>query len=281
MEALDLGRPRHRAAAGSEVRLDPVVRFVEATGAAAASIRTDRLPVTSTSLWTRSEVDDPDEVPLRLHFDVKAASGYDHAVIVGHRTEVRRPSRLGDLVGSHQVLRSIGPVGPTPLGPGRRWQVDLVLSDADEEVIQVETFTALGYRPGGPVNPSVRPEPRSERGSRVVGPAAPLWWSRTIAAASAACRVWAPVHHDPDAARRAGLPGVIAATQHLVAIVEHAVGSLWDPGSIGSLDLRLRRPVTVGPAPEVAVEWGRRGKVATVRLRQAGVVCCEAAVCRR
>lgn len=259
------------------MELGPVVRFVEATGGSVASIRSDRLPVASTSMWTRSAHPDADEIPLRLHFEIKAALGFRHAVIVGHRTEVRRPSRLGERIGSHQELRSVGAPGPTPLGPGRRWEIDLVLTDADGDALQVETFSALGYRP----------EHRREGSTRQAadltgGPGQdPSWSDRTIARAATACRVWAPVHHDPVVARRAGLPGVVACTQHLVSIIERSVGSLWAPGSMEALDVRLRRPVVAGPAPQVALDAGPGRRLARVRIRQAGALCCDATVLHR
>jgi len=265
--------------ADEEVQLAPVVRFVEATRGKVASIRANRLPVASTSLWTRSAFDDPAEIPLRLHFEVKDALGFDHAVIVRHRTSVVRQTRTGERIGSHQQLRSVSGTSRTPLGPGRRWEVDLVLFDARERVVQVETFTALGYRPEAPTARPVRTgPPRPDPGTRS-GEA--RWTDRTIARAAAACRVWAPVHHDPVAARRADLPGVIACTQHLVAMVEHSVGSLWEPGSVGCIDIRFRRPVAAGPAPVVTVQPGRGRSDARVRVVQAGAVSCEATVVHR
>ena len=113
------GAPHHRVPAGQVVELGPVVRMVEATGGRLADVRGDRLPVATTSLWSRSTRPDPDDLPLRLHFDVKARLGFEHAVITRHRTTVRRPSRVGDRIGHHQQLRSIGAPRPTPLGPGR------------------------------------------------------------------------------------------------------------------------------------------------------------------
>ena len=140
--------PVHRVAPGAPVTLDPVVRFWTATGGDVGMIRVDRLPITSTSLWTRPVRPDPDHVPLQLHFDVKEALGFEHAVIATHRTVLHRPSRVGDRVGHHQALRAIGPERMTALGRGRSWEVDLVLTDARGDLLQVETFSAFGYRPG-------------------------------------------------------------------------------------------------------------------------------------
>ncbi|UDY37838.1 MaoC family dehydratase [Dermatobacter hominis] len=261
------GGPHHRVPAGPVVELGPVVRMVRATGGRPADLRTDRLPVTTTSLWTRSDRPDADEVPLQLHFDVKARLGFEHAVITRHRTAVRRPTRVGDRIGHHQQLRSLGPSRMTPLGPGRDWEVDHVLTDADGEVLSIETFGAVGYVP---TPRSVRPED--------LAPAVEPWTTSGIARAAAACRVWAPAHHDPEAARRAGLPGVIACTQHLAAMAEHEARSAAPAGEavvVARLDLRMRRPVVAGPAPivsvrpgrtrgEVVVRWEQRSEVTTV-----------------
>lgn len=238
---------QHVVAPGAVVELDPVARFVSATGGNVSAIRVDRLPIASTSLWTRPARSDwlrPEPVlrPLQLHFDVKAALGFEQAVVSRLRIDVVRPTRLGDRVGHHQQVRSVGPERTTALGPGRTWEVDHVLTDADGDVLQIETFTAVGYRPGeGGRRLGTRGGDRSgDRSDRTV------WSIRDLSRAAAACRVWAPVHHDPDAARRAGLPGVIACTQHLAAIAERA--DLADVGSgrrpfLDHLDLRMSRPV--------------------------------------
>lgn len=245
---------RHVVAPAVVVSMGPVAALADAVGVGVGWLRSDRLPASSTSLWTRPERPDPGVVPLALHFEVKAALGFDHAVVVGHRTTVRRASRVGDRIGHHQELRSVGPVRPTSLGPGRSWSIDHVLTDHTGAILQVETFTAVGYDPSGAGGTSrrgaVSPRRRGE---------GPIRWTRsTITRAAAAARVWAPVHHDPAAARRAGLPDVIACTQHLAMVFEHA--ALDASGTHGrralrvaTVDLRIRRPVVAGMSPQTAV----------------------------
>ncbi len=273
MEPTTGGGPHHRVAPGHEVELAPVVRMVEATGGRAADLRTDRLPVTTTSLWTRADRPDPDDLPLHLHFDVKARLGFEHAVITRHVTTVRRPARLGDRIGHHQELRSVGSPRPTPLGPGRDWQIDHVLTDAGGAVLSVETYTAVGYDP----------RPRSVRPAGSAAPGGEGRWSEVgVSRSTAACRVWAPVHHDPAAARRAGLPGVIACTQHLAAMAEHAAVSAAGPGSVvARLELRMRRPVVAGEAPRVSVRPGGSRDELVVRVEQSGEVTTVARVVLR
>jgi hypothetical protein len=265
------GGPHYRVPAGPVVEPGPVIRMVTATGGRSADLRADRLPVSTTSLWTRSERPDPSDLPLRLHHDVKARLGFEHAVINRHRTSVRRPSREGDRIGHHQLLRSVGPPRLTPLGPGRDWEVDHVVTDADGEVLCVETFSAVGYEPGprsirpeGPVRPDGASGPPSGVGR---------WSLSTISRAAEACRVWTPVHHDPDGARRAGLPGVVACTQHLAAMAEQAAIDAVGAGSIvAQLDLRMRRPVLAGPAPVLSVRTGRDTSELVLRWEQGGEV---------
>ncbi|MBS1839210.1 MAG: hypothetical protein JST64_16090, partial [Actinobacteria bacterium] len=256
------------------VELGPIVRFVEATGGGPRLVRTDRLPISTTSLWTRPAAPGalppaaPGAPPLALHFEVKSDLGFEHAVIVGHRTVLHQPTRIGDRIGHHQELRSVGPPRPTALGPGRMWEVDHVLTDADGAVLQVETFTALGYRPSGPAARR-RPagsdqEPRSATAVGRLG-------TRRIAGAATAARVWAPMHHDPAAARRAGLPCVIACTQHVVALVEWALLDAATPGAtIRSLDVRLRRPITATATapPSTTVLYGPGRGAVTVSVDQ-------------
>lgn len=234
-----LGVPVHRVAPGAPVTLDPVVRFWTATGGDVGMIRVDRLPITSTSLWTRPVRPDPDHVPLQLHFDVKEALGFEHAVIATHRTVLHRPSRVGDRVGHHQALRAIGPERMTALGRGRSWEVDLVLTDARGDLLQVETFSAFGYRPGTGSRAS---RPRGAGQGRQGD--SPGVSGHRIRAAAAASRVWAPVHHDVVAARRAGFDGVIACTQHLAAIAEQTrLREARPHGSVRVLEVRMGRPV--------------------------------------
>lgn len=255
------------------VHLGPVVAMVLATGGRAGSIRVDRLPVSTTSLWTRPARPDADDVPLSLHFRVKAALGFEHAVIDRYRIEVVRALRVGDRVGHHQRLRSVGPVTLTSRGPLRRWEVDLIVTDGSGDVVGVETFGAVGYVPGGR-----RRGPGSDSSQHPTRPAAPKvverWTDRTISRAADACRVWAPVHHDRSAAVAAGLTGPIACTQHLAAMVEHAATVVGVPAE---LDLRMRRPVTAGTAPEVTIDPVGSSRL-VVRVSQDGAVCARAAI---
>lgn len=237
-----IDEPHHVVAAETTVQLGPIARMWTATGGDVSQLRVDRLPISSTSLWTRSADPHAREVPLQLHFEVKAALGFGHAVIAAHRTAVTRPTRVGDRVGHHQVLRSIGPERMTALGWGRSWDVDHVLTDADGETLQIETFSAVGYRPGSATSgqPRLTTAAVVPAGSDV----ATGWTGHRIRAAAAACRVWAPVHHDPVAARRAGLPGVIACTQHLVAIAEQARLRCTDAVcGVRVLEVRMGQPM--------------------------------------
>lgn len=237
-------------------------------------IRVDRLPVTSTSMWTRAAGPAPSEVPLSLHFEVKAALGFDHAVIVGHRTRVERATRVGDRVGHHQELRRIGPERRTVRGPGRSWEIDQVITDVHGAVLQIETFHAVGYRPVAGVRTAALDPDR-----RPVNRDPGRWTDRSISRAAAALRVWTPVHHDIRAAQRAGLAGVIACTQHLAAAVEWAVVDVVGAGSVvADLSLRMRRPVVAGSAPQLVVERGPGRGGLQVLVRQHGRLCCVATV---
>ena len=242
-----IGEVHHRVAPTAVVELGSVVRMWEATGGQVSALRSDALPLSSTSLWSRpAAVDpfDPLDGPLRLHFDVKAALGFNHAVIARYRIHSERRTRVGDAVGHHQVLRRVGDERMTALGWGRSWDIDHVFTDADGLLLQTETFTAVGYRWSN--RGSLRVDPTASGGD------AAAWTIRSLSRAAAACRVWSPVHHDLDAARRAGLPGVIACTQHLAAVLEQealravgavdAVGSGGVGGGVQRLDLRIRRP---------------------------------------
>lgn len=274
------GDRHHEVGPGPVVELGPVVRMTQlAGGPSLAALRVDRLPVSTTSLWTRPPLPDPGDVPMRLHFELKAELGFEHAVIERCRIEARRPSRVGDRIGHFQRVRSIGPPTSTALGPGRRWEVDHVLTDESGEVLSIETFAAVGYVPQARSRSRRRPRPGPGSAPGRPAPERGGLTDRGLSVAAAACRVWAPVHHDPMAATRAGLPGVIACTQQLVTVLERSALESAEPGStVRSLELHMRRPVTTGPALLVTIRPGASQRERQVTVSQSGSVRASCAV---
>ncbi len=59
------------------------------------------------------------------------------------------PVRLGDVLRTHQVLRSVSEEKTTKLGTGRFWVIDVVYTNQDGELVGVESYTGFGYRRDG------------------------------------------------------------------------------------------------------------------------------------
>ena len=56
------------------------------------------------------------------------------------------PVRPGDVLRTHQVLRSVSVPKTTKLGTGRFWVIDVVYHNQDDELVGIETYTGFGYR---------------------------------------------------------------------------------------------------------------------------------------
>ena len=62
--------------------------------------------------------------------------------------EFHTPVRVGDVLRTHQVLRSISDEKTTKLGSGRFWVIDVVYANQKGERVAVESYTGFGYRRG-------------------------------------------------------------------------------------------------------------------------------------
>jgi acyl dehydratase len=107
-------------------------------------------PPTMVSVWFRPHSWAPGRtevaLPLQVHFDLKALFGLPEAVMSDNSIEFHTPVRLGDVLHTHQVLRSISDDKTTKLGTGRFWVIDVVYVNQDGDLIAVESYTGFGYR---------------------------------------------------------------------------------------------------------------------------------------
>jgi uncharacterized protein len=107
-------------------------------------------PPTMVSVWFRPHSWAPGRtdvaLPLRVHFDLKALFGLPEAVMSDNSIEFHTPVRLGDVLRTHQVLRSISDDKTTKLGTGRFWVIDVVYVNQDGDLVAVESYTGFGYR---------------------------------------------------------------------------------------------------------------------------------------
>ena len=108
-------------------------------------------PPTMVSVWFRPHNWAPGRtevaLPLQVHFDLKALFGLPEAVMTDNTIEFHTPVRLGDVLRTHQVLRSISGYKTTKLGTGRFWVIDVVYANQAGELVAVESYTGFGYRP--------------------------------------------------------------------------------------------------------------------------------------
>lgn len=113
-------------------------------------------PPTMLSVWFRPHHWAPGRtgarLPLKVHFDLKERLGLPEAVITENSITFYEPVRLGDVLHTHQILRSVSPVKATKLGTGRFWVIDVEYFNQHDELVGVETYTGFGYRraPAGP-----------------------------------------------------------------------------------------------------------------------------------
>jgi acyl dehydratase len=107
-------------------------------------------PPTMVSVWFRPHHWKPGrtepQVPLQVHFDLKARFDLPEAVMSDNTLVFHEPVRLGDRLRTHQVLRSVSAEKTTKLGTGRFWVIDVVYHNQDDELVCVESYTGFGYR---------------------------------------------------------------------------------------------------------------------------------------
>lgn len=106
-------------------------------------------PPTMVSVWFRPHHWAPGRseqaLPLQVHFDLKELFGLPEAVMTDNTIEFHSPVRVGDVLRTHQVLRSVSEEKTTKLGTGRFWVIDVVYSNQESELVAVESYTGFGY----------------------------------------------------------------------------------------------------------------------------------------
>ena len=107
-------------------------------------------PPTMISVWFRPHYWAPGRteqlLPLQVHFDLKEALDLPEAIMSDNTITFGVPVRIGDMLETHQVLRSISDVKTTKLGTGRFWVIDVVYTNQNGENVGVESYTGYGYK---------------------------------------------------------------------------------------------------------------------------------------
>ena len=107
-------------------------------------------PPTMVSVWFRPHHWAPGRIeqalPLQVHFDLKELFGLPEAVMTDNTIEFHEPVRMGDVLRTHQVLRSVSEEKTTKLGTGRFWVIDVVYTNSGGDLVAVESYTGFGYQ---------------------------------------------------------------------------------------------------------------------------------------
>ncbi len=109
-------------------------------------------PPTMLSVWFRPHHWAPGRteqaLPLQVHFDLKERFDLPEAVMTDNTIVFHEPVRPGDLLHTHQILRSVSGPKTTKLGTGRFWVIDVEYFNQSDELVGVESYTGFGYRRG-------------------------------------------------------------------------------------------------------------------------------------
>ncbi|WP_406297267.1 MaoC family dehydratase N-terminal domain-containing protein [Embleya sp. NBC_00888] len=107
-------------------------------------------PLSLLSAWARPHYWAPgaegEQLSLQVHFDLKIRFELPEAIMTDNTNVFHEPVRLGDIVTSHQVLRSVSPEKRTKLGIGRFWVIDVEYHNQDGALLGTESYTGYGYR---------------------------------------------------------------------------------------------------------------------------------------
>ena len=177
---------------------------------------------------------------------------------------------MGDVLRTHQVLRSVSDEKTTKLGTGRFWVIDVVYANQDGELVAVESYTGFGYRRGGgrmTVTRAPRARCSATSPSATSCPRCDYEVSATTVVLGAlATRDWRPMHHDKDfAVNRNGTQDIFLNTPNQAAWFERYLTDWTGPhGRLGRVTFRMKGSVFPGDTMSlrgvVRVDRGRRGR---------------------
>lgn len=107
-------------------------------------------PPTMMSVWFRPHYWAPgaegEQKALQSHFDLKELLQLPEAIIAGNELVFGVPVRPGDVLTTHQIVRSVSDVKTTKVGTGRFWVIDVECYNQDGEFVGKDTYSCLGYR---------------------------------------------------------------------------------------------------------------------------------------
>lgn len=178
-----------------------------------------------------------------LHDDLKSLLEIPVAIAVGYELKLTGVVRIGDQLLSEERIAELGSERSTKFGPGRDWVIEVTSSTIAGELVGVERFRMLGYRPGdsGAAPPRTPQEP------------AIFAWTEDFTVSTASIRsgaeanhVWAGAHHHTEAAQKAGLADIILDTSSQVARLAGAAQRRRPNDRIVEIDLAMKRSILPG-----------------------------------
>jgi len=178
-----------------------------------------------------------------LHDDLKTLLELPVAIAVGYELNLSGVVRVGDQLLSEERIAELGPERSTKFGPGRDWVIEVASSTTAGELVGVERFRMLGYRPGQAGAAPSRTSPK---------PAIFAWTedftvtTDSIRREAEANHVWAGAHHHTEAAQNAGLSDIILDTSSQVARLAGAAQRRRPTDRIVSIDLAMKRSILPG-----------------------------------
>lgn len=107
-------------------------------------------PPTMMSVWFRPHYWAPgaegEQKALQAHFDLKELMSLPEAIIAGNELVFGVPVRPGDVLTTHQVVRSISDIKTTRVGRGRFWVIDVECYNQHDEFVGKDVYSCFGYR---------------------------------------------------------------------------------------------------------------------------------------
>ena len=243
-------------------------------------------PPTMLSVWFRPHSWAPGReavrLPLQVHFDLKEILGLPEAVISDNTIVFYDPVRIGDVLRTRQILRSVSEEKTTKLGSGRFWVIEVESVNQMGELVGVESYTAFGYvradssgtdvqqqAPAEATGSADEAEPRGaddvqperaqspeghppllaevSKGDRLPSLSHEVT-ATTVVLGALASRDWRPMHHDKDfAVNRNGTKDIFLNTPAQAAWFERYVTDWSGPrGRLGRMSFRMRGSVFPG-----------------------------------
>lgn len=232
-------------------------------------------PPSMISVWFRPHHWAPNRtegaLPLQAHFDLKDELGLPEAVMSDNTIIFGAPVRPGDILTTHQVLKSVSAEKTTKLGTGRFWIIEVVYHNASGDWVATESYTGFGYNRtgesagtaavaaavepadidpaliGAPPGDTTRPTGTASRLLTAVseGDALPSLShgvsATTVVLGAIAARDWRPMHHDyAFATRRNGVRDIFVNTPNLAHWFERYLTDWSGPkGRLGRMKFRM------------------------------------------